>query len=140
MGRFTVAVVAFVVLLAAPCIGNAGTITYSIQNYPADQNGATLSGTITTDGAIGNLASSDILSWSWTITPAGGTPVTVTSSVAGLYNKLDGSVVASPIEITIASPAAGSGDNYLDLGAGSDFGLDYYRTSEGAPSTTSMLE
>jgi hypothetical protein len=116
MGRFTLAVVAFVVLLAAPCIGHAGTITYSIKNYPADQNGAALSGTITTDGTIGNLATGDILSWSYTMTPVGGTPFTLTSSESGSTTSLQGTVIASPSEITVAGIPTGTiGANSLDL-------------------------
>jgi hypothetical protein len=47
--------------------------TYNIQNYPALQNGWTLSGTITTDGAIGFIQASDITSWAWTVTSGGDT-------------------------------------------------------------------
>jgi hypothetical protein len=39
-----------------------GNITYLLKNYPADQNGHTVSGSITTDGAIGTLTASDIKS------------------------------------------------------------------------------
>jgi hypothetical protein len=42
-------------------------ITYNIVDYPADQNGHTVSGSITTDGHIGPLSSSDIKSWTVTI-------------------------------------------------------------------------
>jgi hypothetical protein len=91
--------------IAAPQLVEAGQTTYSIQNYPADQNGAALSGTITTDGVIGDLAGSDILSWSWTVTPTVGAPVTVSSSDAGAALFIQGSVVASQSSITIAAPA-----------------------------------
>ena len=37
-------------LIAAAHIAEAGQITYSLQNYAADQNGSTLSGSVTTDG------------------------------------------------------------------------------------------
>ena len=104
MGRFALAAASLIVLLAFPLLCDAGTITYSIQNYPSDQNQASLSGTITTDGTIGDLAASDILSWSWTITPIGGAPYTLSSSDAGDTN-VDGSLVASASEITMALPA-----------------------------------
>ncbi len=45
----------------------AGSITYAIQNYPADQDGHTVSGSITTDGKTGLLDTSDITSWAVTI-------------------------------------------------------------------------
>jgi hypothetical protein len=51
-------------LIATVHLADEGEITYAFQNYPADQQRATLSGTITTDGAIGTLAATDILSWS----------------------------------------------------------------------------
>ena len=38
-------------------------LIYNIQNYPSDQSGHTLSGTITTDGTIGTLTSGNIVSW-----------------------------------------------------------------------------
>ena len=67
-------------LIAAARTAEAGAIIYAIQNYPADQDGYTLSGTITTDGVIGGLAASDIVSWSWTISYPGESPVTFSSS------------------------------------------------------------
>ncbi len=54
-------------LALTPHAAKAGSMTYAIQNYPADQNGQTLSGTITTDGKTGLLANSDITSWAVTI-------------------------------------------------------------------------
>jgi hypothetical protein len=41
---------------------------YSFISHPAYQNGYTLSGTITTDGNMGQLSQSDINAWSWTAT------------------------------------------------------------------------
>ena len=43
-------------------------IIYSILNLPADQNGYTLDGTITTDGTIGPITMSNIKDWTWTAT------------------------------------------------------------------------
>jgi PEP-CTERM motif len=103
--RKTILAAALVTMLFnAARITEAGEITYSIQNYPSDQQGATLSGTITTDGVVGNLAATDVLSWSWTITPLGGTSFTLSSSDAGTEVFLQGSIVASPSSITIAAP------------------------------------
>jgi len=128
----------FIALLAFPCICNAGTITYSIQNYPADQNGATLSGTITTDGVIGNLAqgdflsgSGDILSWNWTITPVGGTPFTVTSSDAGSLTVVEGSLVASASEITMAGVLAGAPNDFSSQGSNPEGDLEWNREVSG---------
>jgi len=41
--------------------------SYYIANYPTDQNGHNISGTITTDGTLGTLAAKNIISWSVTI-------------------------------------------------------------------------
>ena len=106
MGRFLLAMAAMLILLVLPQIAEAGDITYSIQDYPADQNGATLSGTIVTDGTIGDLAATDISSWTFTITPVGGSPFTYSSSDTGGSTMLLGQVVASQTDITIASANA----------------------------------
>ena len=78
--RHCISVVTTIVLIVSANIAEAGAITYAIENYPADQEGYTFSGTITTDGVIGGLASSDIVSWSWTISYPGEPPVTFSSS------------------------------------------------------------
>jgi hypothetical protein len=41
---------------------------YQLNNYPALQNGWTLTGSITTDGTIGTLTTADIVAWQWTVT------------------------------------------------------------------------
>ena len=69
-------------LLSLPSAVLAGT-TYNIQNYPLDQNGWTLTGTITTDGTQGHLSRPpDITSWTWTITKGANT-YTTTSTATG---------------------------------------------------------
>ena len=114
MRRIAFSVVTTIVLLFSENIAEAGAITYAIENYPADQEGYTLSGTITTDGVIGGLAASDIVSWSWTISYPGEPPVTFSSSdpQSGIF--LDGSVVASQSAITIGLPSQ-PGANFLEL-------------------------
>lgn len=92
---------------------SAGSITYSIQNYPADQNGTMVSGTLTTDGIVGDLAATDVLSWSWTITPRLGTAFTLSSSDAGSQVIVKGSVVASLGEITIDEASSVSNEFVL---------------------------
>ena len=68
MHRFTLQVAMLLTLLTLPpaVLANASHITYSILNSPELQNGWTLSGTITTDGTIGQIQGSNILSWTWT--------------------------------------------------------------------------
>lgn len=106
---------AAVAMLTAPDrITDAGEITYSLQNYPADQEGYTLSGTITTDGVIGGLAASDIVSWSWTISYPSEQLVTFSSSDPQTGIVLDGSVIASQSAITIGLPSQ-PGANFLEV-------------------------
>jgi hypothetical protein len=73
---------------------SAGSITYNVLDMPADQNGFTVSGTITTDGVIGNLANSDITSWSVTISQ-GGTSETFSSSDSGPIVNILNNLVAT---------------------------------------------
>ena len=68
MKRIRLATAAIAILLV-PHLSQAGQITYLIQNYAADQNGSTLSGSVTTDGNLGTLTSADIVAWTWTVTP-----------------------------------------------------------------------
>src|ERR1039458_10347298 len=58
-GYFTV--VAFVVTLGASTGAQAGPITYNLND--SFGGGASAVGTITTDGAVGVLAASDVLNW-----------------------------------------------------------------------------
>ena len=87
-------------LIAAARMAQAGQITYTIQNYPADQQGASLSGEITTDGVTGSLATTDIVSWSWTITPSGGTPFTLLRLI------LEAQVFLFPGSVLVVSQSA----------------------------------
>ena len=70
-------------LIAAAHIAEAGQITYSLQNYAADQAGSTLTGSITTDGNLGTLTAADIVSWTWTVTP----PVGATVHLIGIGSR-----------------------------------------------------
>jgi len=76
---------ATIAMLLVPSISEAGPITYVLQNYAADQNGSTLTGSVTTDGNLGTLTSADIVSWSWTISAPLGPPLTVSGSTIGSH-------------------------------------------------------
>jgi hypothetical protein len=115
MRHIAFATSSIVMLFAVSHIAAAGQISYSFQNYLADQQGATLSGTITTDGVNGNLAAADILSWSLTITGPGEPPVVVSSSDIGASAVLEGAVFASESSITIALPTQEHTENFLLL-------------------------
>lgn len=55
--------------------------TYELESGPS-LLGGTLSGTITTDGTIGTIQATNILSWTWTMT-SGGSSFTVSSTDPG---------------------------------------------------------
>jgi hypothetical protein len=122
----------------APHPVNAGSITYSIQNYPADQNGFTLSGEIVTDGKIGDLSPSDITSWTYTITSATTSNTFSGTGPAGV--AITGDVVATSTQITLAQPPIPSGAvaiNTLTIGpnsSNSGTNIDYARITEGTGS------
>jgi PEP-CTERM motif len=80
MRQFVFAAAAVFILVAGARTTLAGQITYSLQNYAADQNGSTLSGSVTTDGNLGTLTSADIVAWTWTVSPPVGAPFTLSGS------------------------------------------------------------
>jgi hypothetical protein len=82
MRQFVFAAAAVSVLVAGARTTLAGQITYSLQDYAADQNGSTLSGSVTTDGNLGTLTQADIVAWTWTVTPPVGAPFTLSGSGA----------------------------------------------------------
>jgi len=108
MRHLSFAAATLCLLLAVPGT-RAGQIIYDIRNYPLDQQGHTVSGTITTDGLIGQLAASDIKSWSVTIDNT----FTFRSSDAGARTDISGDVQATPTTISLSrSPTV---TNDLDL-------------------------
>jgi hypothetical protein len=90
-----------------PGVG-AASITYSMVDYPTLQNGYTVSGTITTNGATGmNLPASDLTSWDITISLGSNTVATITQA-----NSINLTVLfnATPTAITVPT-AQGIGIN-----------------------------
>jgi hypothetical protein len=142
-------VVTTIVLMVFANIAEAGQITYSIQDYPADQQGATLSGTITTDGNLGRLTAADIVAWTWTVTPPTGPPLTlsgVTSTVSLLMATdqqlllpigennaipseffLVGPVGSSTAQLEYFRPSTGQGDSIYSAANG-NLGSAYWIT------------
>ncbi len=115
MKRFVCTIGTVSLLLVVSHTAEAGPITYNIVNYQADQNGATLSGSITTDGTIGDLAKADITSWTFTITPSGGSPITASSTDPSANIGITGEIVASLSNITLAAPTVIPSLNVLNL-------------------------
>jgi hypothetical protein len=69
---------------AVPARATADT-TYNLVNDPVDQQGYTLSGTITTDGVLGPIGSNDIVAWTFTISGFG---------TSGTFSSTDQDAVA----------------------------------------------
>jgi PEP-CTERM motif len=86
-------------VLAVPGQSIAGSITYNIVDDPIDQNGWTLMGTITTDGVIGALQSSDVTSWSLSISQAA-TTYKYSSADPGAALYMGSSATATATAIT----------------------------------------
>lgn len=89
MQKTTLRAMTLFTLLTLPPAVLAGSTTYDIVNYPDYQDGWNLSGTITTDGIIGLLQSSDITSWTWTVTMSGSSQ-TYRSTDPGATTIVDG--------------------------------------------------
>jgi len=104
-----------VIMLVASGSGRtrAGSITYQLVNYPAYQNGWTLSGSITTDGTIGQIASSDIESWTWTVSMNGST-YTATSTDLKTEAILAG-IEATPTSLLLPPAQLGGPLTGIDL-------------------------
>jgi hypothetical protein len=81
-------------------VGAKGDITYNIVDYASISTPFTVSGTITTNGAIGTtLPASDIVSWNITITQGSNTILSLTTADSIVTGPYD----ASTEQITVAS-------------------------------------
>jgi hypothetical protein len=125
-------------LLIAACglsTARADSITYNIVDYASLESGWTVSGTITTDGSIGSLSSSDITSWAYTFTN-GATVDTYSSSASEARTLVNGGLSASATQLTIGTPGNGGQTglalDYIgnSVGQGS---LDWYREGSFGP-------
>jgi hypothetical protein len=99
----------------------AAPITYTFVDNSGFQSGHTLSGSITTDGTIGDISTENILNWNWTITNNATSAVAMTGSNAN-SSESDTQlaiVIASATQITMMqSPPTGaaSGSGLLLFG------------------------
>ena len=120
---FLLAAMACVLLWGTSRAGAA--IVYDISSIAGTPNGYTVSGQIETDGKIGLLNSTDVVSWKYTI-----------SSVAGSYSNsgTSSSVVLSNIAAIAASPGQ------IDLLAPSPEGATIFILGVGTPSNLEVIE
>jgi hypothetical protein len=113
----------------------ADQITYNIVPYPSLQNGFSLSGSITTDGAIGLLSPTDIVSWSFEISKDGVVDDNTGTTINGPVG-----LIATPTALALLRPtdfpsllALNQPTTFQLIGAGlSDVGSDliWYRESD----------
>ena len=126
MKRLIAGSVPMVFLLFSLAVVHGQDTTYNLMNYPAEQNGYSLSGFITTDGMVGTLSSSDVQSWSVTVTNSGNSSYTFQctansvqdvfpSDNGGYINILSG-VVATPTQLTIPPDNTTYGENLWMVG------------------------
>lgn len=109
-------------------VAQASETTYYLVSYPTAQGGYALTGTITTDGTLGNLSSSNIISWSW---QAGGIWSGSSANPAG-QAFIDGTVFATSGSIYLPSGSAGIiGPNQFEL---YDYRGDFQEDRAGNPS------
>jgi hypothetical protein len=97
------------------------SITYQLVNYPVFQvqGGFTLSGSFTTDGTLGPIDSSHILSWSWfaASTAPFGFSGGASSSDLGAMLASSG-LVATPTELYLPPGGVPGGPPFLNWGTG----------------------
>jgi hypothetical protein len=62
-----ISLLTLVVAISASGDQSKANIVYDLVDYPQFQNGYNISGTITTDGTIGDLITANIVSWGYTI-------------------------------------------------------------------------
>jgi len=141
MQKTTLTAMTLFTLLTLPPAVLAGSITYDLEINPYLTNGWTLSGTITTDGALGPLQSPDILSWSWTATKFG------VGSVSANSTDIDAQPVGTNIgvyastnlqELVILSPPPPGQSYSLVLGNGTSV-LTFLSEANNSSSTVIYL-
>lgn len=96
---------------------HAGFITYDLNDYSSLQNGWTLSGSITTDGTIGEIGAQDILSWQYTI--SNGVTSFSASSASGGYTQVT-HVTATPTQLLLSAPNGFTYNQLWLIGSSSD--------------------
>lgn len=90
---------------------------YAINQSYTD--GTTVIGTITTDGATGQLSTSDILSWQFTYdNPSQSLEFTCSSTDSGASTSIDGVINATPTSLTVPAASPPSGYNVAANGLG----------------------
>lgn len=120
----------FAAVVALPVPGVRAALIYDFVNYPADQNGHALTGTITTADTApddGVLMAAEILAWEFEVT--GPDALSGSSSDAGASQIVFGATI-TPTEIVFPFPPPTSSEIYEFRFRGSDGELGYLRAYE----------
>jgi len=147
MRHVSFAIASLYMLLVVPQMTRADLI-YNIQNYPSDQNGHTLSGTITTDGTIGTLTASNIVSW---VVTFDGTDTFRSTDPGGKIAYYLTDLVANSVNLTVGTGAdlglfvLPPNPSNLTAGvqwsnSGPDSTVDYYSAQYSTPITNILWE
>jgi hypothetical protein len=110
MNRTTLLAALGLALVTHTAPASRGATIYNVVNYPALQNGYTLSGTIVTDNTQGPLASNNIVMSSITVT---GGPAAFSVSFNPFGASIENFLIATPTQITLA---VGNPINNLQIG------------------------
>ena len=118
---------------AVPASATADII-YNLVNDPVDQRGYTLSGTITTDGALGPISGDDIVAWTFTISGFG---------TSGTFSSTDtGAVADFSATSTVATTTSIMITGFSNLAKGSDedvINLDWNPSTQGYGGTVDSV-
>ena len=104
-----VLLVALAAVVIFPVISAAGPITYTLNDYPALENGYHLSGHITTDGTTGVWTTNHITSWEFAITNSLGTVIVNVQSTdpGATIQSFTPTILASPSSLAVVSGQTG---------------------------------
>jgi hypothetical protein len=127
MVRFRLLVALGVGVLLGASAAQADAYTYDLVDYPNDQSGWSLSGSITVD-QLGPISAADITDFTWTVTQAGQPSYTLTLGTSEIY--VGGSALnATATELTFDASLLdcvlrlGDTNNYLRYATGiNDYG------------------
>jgi len=92
-------------LIAVGPAGFAGPITYNFVNYPDFQEGYSLTGSIITDGTLGDFDQTHINAWHFTIT---GMSITSSADSTNSGAYVSGNFSATLTELKLADPPTGN--------------------------------
>jgi len=107
-------------------------LVYEFVNHVGDQNGQTITGTITTvDTAVndGYLRSNEVVSWQWSVSGPNASSVTNTSANATI--SIQGDVLINSNQISLPEPNIMSEETYsIELGNNSGGRVSWYREDQ----------